>query len=52
MFFRNYLFYIPIIKNFNENKNLILDQKIIDKLNELYIKYSNSKKIYLINQKI
>ena len=36
---------IPIIKNFNENKDLILDQKIIDKLNELYIKYSDSKKI-------
>ena len=36
---------IPIIKNFNENKELILDQKIIDKLNELYIKHSNSKKI-------
>ena len=35
---------IPVIKNFNENKNLILDQKIIDKLNELYIKHSNSKK--------
>ena len=37
---------IPIIKNFNENKDLILDQKIIDKLNELYIKYSDSKKIF------
>ena len=36
---------IPIIKNFNENKDLILDQKIIDKLNELYIKYSDSKKV-------
>ena len=36
---------IPIIKNFNENKDLILDQKIIDKLNELYIKYSDRKKI-------
>ena len=36
---------IPIIQNFNENKDLILDQKIIDKLNELYIKYSDSKKI-------
>ena len=32
---------IPIIKNFNENKDLILDQKIIDKLNELYIKFSD-----------
>ena len=36
---------IPIIQNFNENKDLILDQKIIDKLNELYIKYSDNKKI-------
>ena len=36
---------IPIIKNLNENKELILDQKIIDKLSELYIKHSNSKKI-------
>ena len=36
---------IPIIQNFNENKDLMLDQKIIDKLNELYIKYSDSKKI-------
>ena len=36
---------IPIIQNFNENKDLILDQKIIDNLNELYIKYSDSKKI-------
>ena len=36
---------IPIIQNFNENKDLILDQKIIDKLNEIYIKYSDSKKI-------
>ena len=35
---------IPIIQNFNENKDLILDQKIIDKLNEFYIKYSDSKK--------
>ena len=29
---------IPIIQNYNENQNLILNQKIIDKLNELYIK--------------
>ena len=36
---------IPIIQNFNENKDLILDQKIIDKLNELFIKYSDIKKI-------
>ena len=36
---------IPIIQNFKENKDLILDQKTIDKLNELYIKYSDSKKI-------
>ena len=36
---------IPIIKNFNEHKDLMLDQKIIDKLNKLYIKYSDSKKI-------
>ena len=42
---------IPIIKNFNENKNLILDRKIIDKLNELYIKYSNSKKNILNKSK-
>ena len=37
---------IPIIKNFDKNKTLILDQKIIGKLNELYIKYSDSKKIF------
>ena len=42
---------IPIIKNLNENKNLILDQKIIDKLNELYIKHSNSKKIIVNKSK-
>ena len=42
---------IPIIKKFNENKNLILDQKIIDKLNELYIKHSNSKKIVVNKSK-
>ena len=36
---------VPIIQNFNENKDLILDRKIIDKLNELYIKHSDSKKI-------
>ena len=36
---------IHIIQNFNENKDLILDQKIIDKLNELYNEYSDSKKI-------
>ena len=37
---------IPIIQNFNENKELlILDKKIIDKLNELYIKYSDNKNI-------
>ena len=34
---------IRIIKNSNENKESILDQKIIDKLNELYIKYSGNK---------
>ena len=36
---------IPTIKNFDKNKTLILDQKIIDKLNELYIKYSDSNKL-------
>ena len=37
---------IPIIQNFKENKELlILDKKVIDKLNELYIKYSDSKNI-------
>ena len=42
---------IPIIKNFNENKNLFLDQKIIDKLNELYIKHSHNKKIIVNKSK-
>ena len=34
---------IPIIQNFIKNKDLIIDQKVIDKLNELYIKYSDNK---------
>ena len=36
---------ITIIKNFDKNKTLILDQKIIDKLNELCIKHSDSNKL-------
>ena len=36
---------IPLIKIFDKNKTLILDKKIIDKLNELYIKYFDSNKL-------
>ena len=36
---------VPIIQHFNEDKELILDLKFIDKLNDLYIKYSDRKKI-------
>ena len=36
---------VPIIQHFNEDKELILDLKFIGKLNDLYIKYSDRKKI-------
>ena len=36
---------IRILNNSNKNKDLILDKKFVDKLNELYIKHSDSKKV-------